>query len=46
MNKSIILMFLSFMFTNNLSAELATGELDEFFVNAGNYDRKVRIYYP
>ena len=46
MNKSIILMFLSFMFTNNLSAELATGKLEEFFVNAGNYDRKVRIYYP
>ena len=39
-------MFLSFMFTNNLSAELATGKLEEFFVNAGNYDRKVRIYYP
>ena len=39
-------MFLSFMFTNNLIAELATGKLEEFSVSAGKYDRKIRIYYP
>ena len=39
-------MFLSFIFNNNLSADLATGKLEEFFIGNGKYDRKVRIYYP
>ena len=46
MNKSLMLMFLSFIFNNNLSAEIATGELEEFFISNGKNDRKVRIYYP
>ena len=46
MNKSLMLMFLSFIFNNNLSAEIATGELEEFFISNSKNDRKVRIYYP
>ena len=46
MNKSIAIIFLTFMFTNNLNAELATGELEEFFIKSGNHDRKVQIFYP
>ena len=39
-------MFLSFLFTNDLNAELSTGRLDEFLIKKDKYDRKVRIYYP
>ncbi len=46
MNKSILIMFLSFLFTNDLNAELSTGRLDEFLIKKDKYDRKVRIYYP
>ena len=40
-----LLLFL-FMQVNHLNSQLATGNIEEFFIEHNAYDRRIQIYYP
>ena len=46
MNKAKFLLLFLFMQVNHLNSQLATGNIEEFFIEHNAYDRRIQIYYP